>query len=208
MNHANVIERAARRALLALARDAIVVESASREASRDAPASALAPGPSALALLDQRCGAFVTLTLCARLRGCIGRVEPDQPLRSMIPDVARLAAFADPRFPPVGAGELTALVIEISLLSTPVAVVDPGEVVVGRHGLAIASRGRRGLLLPQVAVKHNFDREQFLNETCGKAGLEAGSWREPGTELASFTADVFAELQSGGDPPPPRPAVK
>jgi AmmeMemoRadiSam system protein A len=135
----------------------------------------------------------VTLTVRARLRGCIGRVEPDQPLRSMIPAVACSAAFADPRFPPVGAGELTALVIEISLLSVPALLADPGDVVVGRHGLVIASHGRRGLLLPQVATEYAWSREEFLDQVCAKAGLPPGTWREPGVRIHSFTAEVFSE---------------
>jgi AMMECR1 domain-containing protein len=73
----------------------------------------------------------------------------------------------------------------------------------------VITRGpRRGLLLPQVATKHGFDREQFLDETCGKAGLTPGAWKEPGTRVDAFTAEVFSEAQMGGDPPPVRPAVK
>ena len=48
----------------------------------------------------------------------------------------------------------------------------------------------RGLLLPQVAVKHGLDRERFLDETCAKAGLPPGAWNEPGTTLELFTAEV------------------
>lgn len=201
MTHDVGIDAAARRALLALARGAIVTESALRESGPGGGSSPPAPGPSSPAILpavlpailDERRGAFVTLTLHARLRGCIGRVEPDQPLRSMIPAVACLAAFADPRFPPVGATELSALVIEISLLSRPAAVLDLSDVVVGRHGLSIASRGRRGLLLPQVAVEYAWSREEFLDQVCVKAGLPAGAWREPDTRLHAFTAEVFSE---------------
>lgn len=191
MSHDIGIERAARRALLALARDAIVTE-ASRSG---APPTPPAPGLSSPAILEERRGAFVTLTVRERLRGCIGRVEPDQPLRSMIPAVACSAAFADPRFPPVGAGELTALVIEISLLSPPAVLTDPSDVVVGRHGLVIASRGRRGLLLPQVAIEYAWSREEFLDQVCVKAGLPPGAWREPGARLHSFTAEVFSESE-------------
>ena len=199
MTHDGRIEAAARRALLALARGAIVAESALRESGPAGRPSPLPPGPSSPAILpaflEERRGAFVTLTLRARLRGCIGRVEPDQALRSMIPAVACLAAFADPRFPPVGAQELAALVIEISLLSPPAAVIDPAEVVVGRHGLAVARGGRRGLLLPQVAVEYAWSREEFLDQVCVKAGLPAGAWREPDTRLQAFTAEVFSERE-------------
>ena len=205
MTHDGAIEVVARRALLTLARGAIVAESGRRES--EGRATPLVPGSSSPAVLPEvlsevlpevlkeRRGAFVTLTVDTCLRGCIGRVEPDQPLRAMIPAVACLAAFADPRFPPVGAHELAALVIEISLLSPPVAVTDPSEVVVGRHGLAIAGRGRRGLLLPQVAIEYAWSREEFLEQVCAKAGLPAGAWREPGASLQSFTAEVFSESE-------------
>jgi AmmeMemoRadiSam system protein A len=195
VTHAGGIEAAARRALLALARGAIVVESARREPARAGTTPPTETTPPSLAVLEERRGAFVTLTLRARLRGCIGRVEPDQPLRSLIPAVACSAAFADPRFPPVGAHELATLVIEISLLSPPVAVIDPADVVVGRHGLLVASRGRRGLLLPQVAVEYAWSREEFLDQVCVKAGLPAGAWREPDTRLHAFTAEVFSERE-------------
>jgi AmmeMemoRadiSam system protein A len=195
MTHDGELEAAARRALLALARGAIEAESALRESGSAGRPSPPAPGPSSPVVLEQRRGAFVTLTIDARLRGCIGRVEPDQPLRWMIPAVACLAAFADPRFPPVEAGELAALVIEISLLSPPVPVADPSHVVVGRHGLSIASRGRRGLLLPQIATQYAWSREEFLDQVCAKAGLPAGAWREPGASLRSFTAEVFSESE-------------
>ena len=205
MTHDGAIEAVARRALLALARDAIAAESGRRESG--GRATRLVPGSSSPAVLPEvlpevlaevlklRRGAFVTLTVDTCLRGCIGRVEPDQPLRSMIPAVACLAAFDDPRFPPVGAHELSALVIEISLLSPPIAVIDPKDVVVGRHGLAIASRGRRGLLLPQVAIEYAWSRDEFLDQVCVKAGLPAGAWREPGASLRSFTAEVFSESE-------------
>ena len=78
---------------------------------------------------------------------------------------------------------------------------------IGRHGLVVTRGPRRGLLLPQVATKHGFEREQFLDETCAKAGLDAGAWKEAGTAVEAFTAEVFAESQNGGDPPAPRKVV-
>ncbi len=110
----------------------------------------------------------------------------------MIPDVARSAALADPRFPGVQAHELASIVIEISVLSTP-ELATPEEIEVGRHGLIVSARGRRGLLLPQVATHYAWSREQFLDEVCLKAGLTADAWRDNGTRLQSFTAEIFSE---------------
>jgi hypothetical protein len=56
----------------------------------------------------------------------------------------------------------------------------------------VRREGRSGLLLPQVPVEQGWNREEFLDHTCLKAGLEAGCWRE-GAELYCFTAQVFGE---------------
>jgi AmmeMemoRadiSam system protein A len=139
-------------------------------------------------------GAFVSLKTRTRgrLRGCIGHVEGDQPLVATIRRVAVAAATEDPRFPPVTLEELDTLRLEISVLS-PLEPIRPEDVEVGVHGLLLRHRGRSGLLLPQVAVAQDWDRETFLDHTCRKAGLPPGSWRDPQCELLGFTAVVFAE---------------
>jgi AmmeMemoRadiSam system protein A len=149
-----------------------------------------------LPILAERRGVFVSLHRHARLRGCIGRVEPDDVLRALIPDVARSAAVADPRFPAVRPDELASLVVEISLLSVPAPVGAADEIEVGRHGLFVTARGRRGLLLPQVATQYGWTREEFLREVCVKAGLAPDAWRVEGVRLETFTADVFSEEDS------------
>jgi hypothetical protein len=175
-------ELASRRALLRLARGAIV----------DLVGGSGCVVDTSLPILDERRGAFVTLTLHERLRGCIGRVEAEVPLRALIPDMARAAATSDPRFAPVARNDVDVLVIEVSLLSAPESI-DPRHVDVGRHGLIVSARGRRGLLLPQVPLQFGWSREEFLDEVCVKAGLPPDAWRTPGTRLQSFTAEVFSE---------------
>jgi uncharacterized protein (TIGR00296 family) len=81
--------------------------------------------------------------------------------------------------------------LEISILS-PLVDVAPPQVEVGRHGLLISRGAQRGLLLPQVAVEWNWDREQFLEETCLKAGLPADAWQH-GARIQAFTAEVLKE---------------
>ena len=136
-------------------------------------------------------GAFTTLHLLGKLRGCIGYVFPSQPLYRTVAETARAAAFDDPRFEPVTKPEAQALRIEISVLSVlrPIA---PEEVVVGKHGLVIMQGGRRGLLLPQVPLEWQWNREAFLAQTCLKAGLPRDAWLH-GAELQGFTAEVFGE---------------
>ncbi|MBU1537949.1 AMMECR1 family protein, partial [Myxococcota bacterium] len=69
----------------------------------------------------------------------------------------------------------------------------PEEVVVGTHGLFITLGFHRGVLLPQVPVEWGWDRLEYLDHLCQKAGLPVGTWREPEVELESFTAQVFSE---------------
>jgi AmmeMemoRadiSam system protein A len=171
-----------RRRLLALARDAIVAHVTRRpkpDAGRDAIAA--------------RCGgAFVSLHHQEDLRGCIGHVEANEPLGSVIPRCAVAACSADPRFPPVSPGELSDLTIELSLLGSLEPLDDPAVIEIGRHGLLIENGRARGLLLPQVAVEWQWDRETFLTQTCRKAGLPADGWKK-GAALWRFEAEVFRE---------------
>jgi AMMECR1 domain-containing protein len=62
--------------------------------------------------------------------------------------------------------------------------------MVGKHGLVIAKAGKRGLLLPQVAVEHKWTRETFLERTCLKAGLPKNAWQS-GADIFVFEAIVF-----------------
>jgi AmmeMemoRadiSam system protein A len=137
------------------------------------------------------CGAFVTLQKHGQLRGCIGHIEALRPLYATVRECARAAALEDPRFEPVAPAELSSLRLEISILS-PLVDIAPQDVEVGRHGLLISRGVQRGLLLPQVAVEWNWDREQFLEETCMKAGLPPDAWRH-GARIQAFTAQVLQE---------------
>ncbi len=141
--------------------------------------------------LRQPCGAFVTLRKGKRLRGCIGYVEAVKPLYTTVRECAVAAALHDPRFPPVAPQEVPELNLEISVLS-PLAEIAPEKIEVGRHGLLISRGAQRGLLLPQVAMEWHWNREQFLEETCLKAGLPADAWQHSAT-IQAFTAQVFEE---------------
>jgi len=138
-------------------------------------------------------GLFVTLKIDSNLRGCIGTLSPEGDLTRVIAEYALRAAFDDPRFPPLSEAELPLCRIEISVLTAPRPVEDVAEIVVGRDGLIVEGRGRRGLLLPQVAVEWNFDAPGFLRETCRKAGLPPDAWREPEVRVWTFQAEVFGE---------------
>jgi AmmeMemoRadiSam system protein B/AmmeMemoRadiSam system protein A len=172
-------------ALLALARKS--VEQAARNQK------SYEPGAMDEIALNQERGAFVTLMEAGKLRGCIGYTSAIKPLYMTVRDTATLAAFRDPRFQPVAASELPRLEYEISVLSPLRRVLDVQQIKVGQHGLLMKNGDREGLLLPQVPVEQHWDRMKFLEETCAKAGMQPGCWKDEDTDIFSFTAVVFGE---------------
>jgi AmmeMemoRadiSam system protein A len=137
-------------------------------------------------------GVFVTIHHRDDLRGCLGALDcPDRVVES----VARLAAAVthdDHRFRPLRETELFDTRIDLSLLTPPERVHDHLSIEVGRHGLIVERGSRRGLLLPQVAPEHRWDRHTFLSHTCIKAGLDPDDWQR-GAVLWRFEAEVFGE---------------
>lgn len=143
-------------------------------------------------IFAERRGVFVTLHVRGHLQGCIGVTEPSEPLGEAVVRCAVSAALEDPRFTPLKESQLDEMSIEISLLS-PLEPILPEAVEIARHGLLVVNHAHRGLLLPQVAVEHRLTREQFLEETCRKAGLTREAWRDPETNIFGFTCEVFSE---------------
>ncbi|MCL2214793.1 MAG: AmmeMemoRadiSam system protein A [Treponema sp.] len=141
------------------------------------------------------CGAFVSLHIEPghSLRGCIGRMAANFPLIETVRIMSKEAAFGDPRFPPVRKEELSVLHIEISALSPFVICHDPASVKVGVHGLYLICKGRSGVLLPQVPVEQGWNRDEYLDYICVKAGLPPDSYKARDAQLYTFTAIVFGE---------------
>jgi len=146
-------------------------------------------------VLNEKRGAFVTLKIHGQLRGCIGNLMPDKPLGELIVEVARQAAFDDPRFPPLTVKELSHVSLEITVLGEMVEARSYKDVVVGKHGILIRRGYQQGLFLPQVATELGWNREQFLEGVCQKAGLPSGAWRKKDAKLTIFTADCFSEKE-------------
>ncbi len=145
--------------------------------------------------VQEKFGVFVTLHKFGELRGCIGYVEGIKPLYQAVMDMAKAAAFEDPRFPPVELSEVPDLDIEISVLSPLKKIESIDEIVIGKHGLIMQRGFHRGLLLPQVATEWNWNREEFLRQTCLKAGLPPDAWKDPETEIYIFSAEIFSEKE-------------
>jgi len=101
-------------------------------------------------------------------------------------------AQEDYRFRPLSPHELGNVSIDLSVLTPSQVVADPSTIQVGLDGLIVQQGGRKGLLLPQVATEHGWDREAFLEHTCEKAGLPPDAWRH-GATILRFQAEVFSD---------------
>ena len=143
--------------------------------------------------LPDASGVFVTIKRHGRLRGCLGTLQNRAGLAAEVARCAADAATEDPRFPPVSREELADLDVEISVLG-PLEAIEPRPDAfdIGVHGLVAEQGFRRGLLLPQVAIEWDWDGEQFLRQTCMKAGLPPDAWRH-GARLYRFAAEVFGD---------------
>ena len=154
----------------------------------------------------EKSGAFVTiLTYPDRdLRGCIGIPEPIYDLKTSVIESAK-SATRDPRFPPLTREELPNIIIEVTILTPPrlVEVRSPKEylekIKIGRDGLIIEKGFYRGLLLPQVPVEWEWDVEEFLSQTCIKAGLPPDAWIDDDTKVYSSQGQIFAEKKPYGE---------
>lgn len=144
--------------------------------------------------LHQVRAAFVTLWRrdTGDLRGCRGECIPRRPLAEAVARMAVASALDDPRFPSVTAEEIPLLRIDINAL-TPLRPIRPEDVEVGRHGLMIVRSPYAGLLLPDVAARYGWDRIEFLNAVCEKAGLPHRAWRDPNAELYGFESEEWGE---------------
>lgn len=137
-----------------------------------------------------KCGAFVSLHKQNRLRGCIGHFGEDVPLHEIVAEMARAAAFEDPRFIPVCHEELDAIDIEISVLTPMRRIQSLDEFEMHRHGIYIRKGYRSGTFLPQVADEVNWTKEEFVSHCAqDKAGIGWDGWRD--AELYVYEAIVF-----------------
>jgi AmmeMemoRadiSam system protein A len=127
----------------------------------------------------------------ALLRGCIGNMHASLPLYRNVIEMAPKAALEDPRFPPLRSDELADLRIEISALGPARPIAGVEDLVIGRHGVELASGGAQAVFLPQVATELGWSAEELLRQLSRKAGLGVDAWRD--AELSVFEADVFGE---------------
>ena len=145
---------------------------------------------SQFSIFNSKCGAFVSLHKQGRLRGCIGHFGEDVPLHEIVAEMARAAAFEDPRFMPVTRDELDDIDIEISVLTPMRRIQNLDEFELHRHGIYIRKGYRSGTFLPQVADEVNWTKEEFVSHCAqDKAGIGWDGWRD--AELYVYEAIVF-----------------
>ncbi|MBE0408497.1 MAG: AmmeMemoRadiSam system protein A [Anaerolineales bacterium] len=150
------------------------------------------------ASLRQERASFVTLTLHGQLRGCMGAIEPQQPLAEDVRQQAISSAFHDPRFSPVQSDELPDIEIEISCLSPiqPLEYESPEELISalrpGIDGVLLREGNLRATFLPQVWEKIP-DTEQFLSLLCQKMGVAPDYWRTNKLDVSVYQVEEFRE---------------
>jgi AmmeMemoRadiSam system protein A len=136
-------------------------------------------------VMEEKRGIFVTLRIRGCLRGCIGHILGDEPLGKSIRNMTLAAAFEDPRFPPLTAGELEDLKIHISILTEPMPVKSYKDIRAGTDGIIVSRGWKKGVYLPEVATETGWDARTFF-ENCAleKAGLTE-------QELSEALIEVF-----------------
>lgn len=142
--------------------------------------------------LSSGSGAFVSIHKNGRLRGCIGSFASPKPLYKTVFEMAVAAAMQDPRFQPLKEDELSLIKLEISVLSPLKTIKEISEIEIGRHGLYLVKGAKKGVLLPQVAIENDLDAQEFIEQTCLKAGLDPDEWKK-GATISIFEAEIIKE---------------
>ena len=157
-------------------------------------------------VFTEKRGVFVTLHTYPHhdLRGCIGIPLPIMILKEAIIESAK-SATRDPRFPPLNITEFDHIIIEVTILTKPehIQVNQPKDylshIEIGRDGLIVEQGFYKGLLLPQVPVEQEWEKEEFLSHTCMKAGLPPDAWFDMETKIYKFQGQIFTEVEPLGN---------
>ncbi len=155
-------------------------------------------------IFDEKRGVFVTLNRYPdkQLRGCIGYPLAYEPLIDAVISSAISAATSDPRFIPLDFNELNNIVVELTVLS-PMIPLNKNEsyenqIEIGRDGLFVVCGQNSGLLLPQVPIEWQWQKKEFLQQICIKAGLNSDCYLNDGCDLYRFTGQIFEEETPNG----------
>jgi MEMO1 family protein len=149
-------------------------------------------------VFNQKRGTFVTLTIDKQLRGCIGNLDSKDSIVDGIERNAVNAAFRDPRFPPLKAGELDRVDIEVSILTEPQPLKyrDSEDLLsklrVNVDGVILRKGSASATFLPQVWAQLP-QPETFLSHLCTKAGLSSDAWKEGNLDILTYQVQCFEE---------------
>lgn len=135
---------------------------------------------------------FVTLKFDGRLRGCIGSLQPVEPLYKSLHHNTINAAMNDPRFRPIRKEDVGDIDIHVSILSPILSISSLDEFKLGEHGIILEKGGARAVFLPEVATEQGWTEEQTLSQLSQKAGLDPDAWRE-GAGFKIFSSVVLSE---------------
>lgn len=140
-------------------------------------------------------GAFVTLSIDSRLRGCVGRIEEDELcLDELVAEIAQGSAFDDYRFEPLTKRELAKINIEISVLSKPRVISDYRKIELGKHGVIVETGQNMGVFLPQVAEENNWSLDEFMEHLCEeKAGIEKNAYKTSNIKIKVFEVEKISK---------------
>jgi AmmeMemoRadiSam system protein A len=149
-------------------------------------------------VFDQKLGTFVTLHIHGNLRGCIGSLTGEEPLRNNVRNNAMNAALHDPRFPPLTSRELEEVDIEISVLTRPqpFKYSSPQDLLnwlrPGVDGVILKKGMAQSTFLPQVWEQLP-QAEAFLSNLCLKAGLPRDAWKQGDIDIMTYQVQSFSE---------------
>jgi AmmeMemoRadiSam system protein A len=149
--------------------------------------------------LQEDGASFVTLTINGKLRGCIGALTPYQPLYQDVREHSVAAALQDYRFSPVRPSELSHILVEVSRLTTPQALIyqHPADLLAslqpGRDGVILIDGSRRATFLPQVWAQIPV-KEEFLGHLCAKMGAPTNFWKQKHIDVQLYQVEEFNEL--------------
>ena len=185
------LSEADKKSLLCLARNTIKGKITAEKVPRYSQAAATD-------ILRLRVGAFVSVYVDGKLRGCIGTFSEEEFLYRNVEKMALSASTSDSRFRSIETDELDNLMIEISVLSPRKQIFNKKEIILGKHGIYMKNGMNRGTLLPQVAINQNWSVDEFLGNCARyKADIGWDGWKT--ADLFVYEAIVFNSEEIGSD---------
>ncbi len=144
------------------------------------------PAPTDNPETSYKAATFVSLKKSGQLRGCIGTLLPSRDsVEGEVIENSISAATRDPRFPAVTAEELDSLVISVDVLSEPEPVNNSDELDPVKFGIIVRSRGRTGVLLPDLPGIDTVEKQVDI------ARRKAGIGQDDDVELFRFSVQRY-----------------